>query len=135
MREVIRRVQPILVAIIFVTLAVVSFSTDTSAYSLQEGVNAARGSSQPADLFGAGGVITTITNTLLFIVGALSVIMIIVGGLRYVVSGGNAASVTAARNTILYAVVGLVIAFLAFAAINFVLGTVSPGSGAGYTDV
>jgi hypothetical protein len=135
MREVIRRVQPILVAIIFVTLAAVSFSTDTSAYSLQEGVNAARGSSQPADLFGAGGVITTITNTLLFIVGALSVIMIIVGGLRYVVSGGNAASVTAARNTILYAVVGLVIAFLAFAAINFVLGTVSPGSGAGYTDV
>jgi hypothetical protein len=135
MREVMKRIQPILLAVIFVALALVSLTSDASAYSLQEGVNAARGSSQPADLFGAGGVITTITNTLLFIVGALSVIMIIVGGLRYVVSGGNAASVTAARNTILYAVVGLVIAFLAFAAINFVLGTVAPGSGAGYTDV
>jgi hypothetical protein len=135
MREVTKRIQPILLAIVFMALAVLSLTTDISAYSLQEGVNAARGSSQPADLFGAGGVITTITNTLLFIVGALSVIMIIVGGLRYVVSGGNAASVTAARNTILYAVVGLVIAFLAFAAINFVLGTVTPGSGAGYTDV
>jgi hypothetical protein len=135
MREATKRIRPILLAIVFIALAVLSLTTDTSAYSLQEGVNAARGSSQPADLFGAGGVITTITNTLLFIVGALSVIMIIVGGLRYVVSGGNAASVTTARNTILYAVVGLVIAFLAFAAINFVLGTVAPGSGAGYTDV
>jgi hypothetical protein len=135
MREVTKRIQPVLLAIIFVALAAVSLTSDASAYSLQEGVNAARGSSQPADLFGAGGVITTITNTLLFIVGALSVIMIIVGGLRYVVSGGNAASVTAARNTILYAVVGLVIAFLAFAAINFILGTVAPGSGAGYTDI
>jgi hypothetical protein len=135
MREVLKRIQPILLAIVFVALAALSIGGDASAYSLQEGVNAARGSSQPADLFGAGGVITTITNMLLFVVGALSVIMIIVGGLRYVISGGNTASVTAARNTILYAVVGLIIAFLAFAAVNFVLGTVTPGSGAGYTDV
>jgi hypothetical protein len=135
MREVLKRIQPILLAVVFVVLAVISLTGDVSAYSLQEGVNAARGSNQPADLFGTGGVITTITNVLLFVVGALSVIMIIVGGLRYVISGGNTASVTAARNTILYAVVGLIIAFLAFAAINFVIGTVTPGSDAGYTDV
>lgn len=135
MREVTKRIQPILLSIIFVTLVAAIFTGDVSAYSLQEGVNAARGSSQPADLFGAGGVITTITNTLLFIVGALSVIMIIIGGLRYVVSGGNSTAVTAAKNTILYAVVGLIIAFLAFAAINFVLSTVTPGAGAGYTNV
>jgi len=117
-----------------VLMAVVGF-TSASALTVQDGVNAARGSGMPADLFGAGGVITTITNTLLFIVGALAVIMIIIGGLRYATSGGNSASVTAAKNTILYAIVGLVVAFLAFAAVNFVLGAVSPGSGGGGTNV
>lgn len=106
--------------------------------SIQDGVNAARGAGQPAELFGNGGILTTITNTLLFVVGALSVIMIIFGGLRYAVSGGNAASVTAAKNTILYALVGLIIAFLAFAAVNWILGAVTPGtagSEAGFTNV
>jgi len=122
--------------IAIIVLASMAFSVDTSAFSLQEGVNAARGTDQPGDLFGAGGVITTLTNTLLFIVGALSVIMIIIGGLRYVISGGNSTSVTVAKNTILYALVGLIISFLAFAAINFVLNTLAPGSGgAGYTNV
>lgn len=135
MRQVRQRIQPILLAIVIVGLLSLSLTVDTSALSLQEGVNAARGSSQPTDLFGTSGVITTLTNILLFIVGALGVIMIIIGGLRYVISGGNSASVTAAKNTILYAIVGLVISFLAFAAINFVLNAVTPGAGAGYTDV
>jgi hypothetical protein len=136
MGQIIRRLQPMLFTVAIALLAVVIFSPETSAYSIQDGVNAARGTNQPADLFGAGGVITTLTNTLLFIAGALSVIMIIIGGLRYVVSGGNSTSVTAAKNTILYAIVGLVIAFLAFAAINFVLTTIVPGSGgADYTNV
>jgi hypothetical protein len=47
--------------------------------------------------------------------------MLIVGGLRYVVSAGNSTAVTAAKNTILYAIVGLVVSFLAFAAINYVI--------------
>ncbi|MFZ2125999.1 MAG: hypothetical protein WAV04_00620 [Candidatus Microsaccharimonas sp.] len=136
MREVIKRIQPALFALLVIVLASVALSVDASAFSIQEGVNAARGTNQPADLFGAGGVITILTNTLLFIVGALSVVMIIIGGLRYVVSGGNSTAVTAAKNTILYAVVGLVIAFLAFAAINFVMNTIAPGTGgAGYTNV
>ena len=106
--------------------------SDTSlANSLQDGVNAARGDGQPAELLGDTGILTTITNILLFVVGALSVLMLIIGGLRYVISGGNASAVTAAKNTILYAIVGLIIAFLAYAAINFVLGAVAPGSGVG----
>ena len=102
--------------------------------SIQDGVNAARGSAQPTDLFGASGVFTTVTNTLLFAVGILSVLMIIIGGLRYVVSGGNATAVTSAKNTILYALVGLIVAFLAYAAVNFLLNTLSLG-GAGGTNV
>jgi hypothetical protein len=114
------------------------FPAETHALSLVEGVNAARGQGQPTELFGQMGVVSTITNVLLFIVGALSVIMLIIGGLRYAISGGNSSSVTAAKNTILYAIVGLVIAFLAYAIINWVLLAVAPGGsgmGAGYSDL
>jgi hypothetical protein len=114
----------------------VGFASNASAQgAVQAGVDAARGSGMPATLFGDGGVITTITNTLLFVVGALAVIMIIVGGIRYATSGGNASNVTAAKNTILYAIVGLIIAFLAFAAVNWVLSAITPGGSAGYTNV
>ena len=95
------------------------------ALGVMDGVNAAHGTGTPTALFGSTGIVTTVTNTLLFIAGALSVIMIIFGGLRYVLSGGNSSAVTAAKNTVLYAIVGLIIAFLAFAAVNFVLGSVS----------
>ena len=135
MRKIAQTILPVVLAFLFVTLASVGIADSASAYSIFEGVNAARGDNQPTELFGTGGVITTITNTLLFIVGALAVVMIIVGGLRYVVSGGNATAVSAAKNTILYAIVGLIIAFLAFAAVNWVLGALAPGTGAGYTDV
>lgn len=103
--------------------------------SIQAGADAARGTNQPAQLFGDGGIITTITNIMLFIAGALAVIMIIIGGIRYATSGGNGAAVTAAKNTILYAIVGLIIAFLAFAAVNFILGTLGGGGSSGFVDV
>jgi hypothetical protein len=63
--------------------------------------------------------------------------MIIIGGVRYATSGGNASNVTAAKNTVLYAIVGLIIAFLAFAAVNFILGTLAGGAsgGSGFTNV
>ena len=91
------------------------------------GANAARGESQPAELFGDGGIFAQITNVMLFIVGAISVIMIIIGGLRYVLSGGDSANVSAAKNTILYAIVGIIVSLLAFAAVSFITGTFSEG--------
>lgn len=104
--------------------------------AVQEGIQAARGSDVPAELIGDGGIITTIVNILLFIAGALAVIMLIFGGLRYTISGGNASAVTAAKNTILYAIVGLIVAFLAFAAVNFVLGAFTGGGvgGSGFSN-
>lgn len=62
-----------------------------------------------------------IVNILLFVIGGVSVIMIVVGGLRYVLSNGDSSAVTSAKNTILYAVVGLVIAMFAYAIVNFVI--------------
>lgn len=101
------------------------------------GAASARGESQPADLFGQSGMFEKITNVLLYLIGAISVIMIIIGGLRYILSGGNSANITAAKNTILYAIVGVIVAILAYAAINFVIGSfanntgINTGSGAG----
>lgn len=101
----------------------------------QAGAEAARGEGVPGSLFGDTGIITAVTNTMLFIVGALAVIMIIWGGIRYATSAGNSSSVTAAKNTIMYAIVGLIIAFLAFAVVNWVLGAIAPGGAAGFTNV
>jgi hypothetical protein len=66
-------------------------------------------------------LVTTIVNTFLYVTGALSVLMIIVGGFQYVTSQGNSANVTKAKNTILYAVVGLIVSVLAFAIVNWVV--------------
>ena len=123
------------ISLALLSAVVLLSGTPTFATSIQQGVSAARGDSQPADLFGAEGIINNITNTLLFVTGALAVVMLIIGGIRYAVSGGNSASVTAAKNTILYALVGLIIAFLAFAIVNFVLGSLTTGGQAGFTNV
>lgn len=62
-----------------------------------------------------------ITNVLIFIVGSLSVLMVIVGGVRYVVSAGNDQAVQGAKNTILFAIVGVVVSIFAYAIVNFVI--------------
>jgi len=88
---------------------------------LAGGAGCAQGKDQQSDLFGNEGIFKTITNVLLFIIGAISVIMLIIGGIRYVVSGGDSAAITSAKNTILYAIVGVVVAILAYALVNFVI--------------
>jgi len=98
--------------------------------SVQNGINSAKGDGVPDQLFGDGSIFTTIVNVMLFIIGAICVIMLIFGGIRYTTSAGNSANVTAAKNTIMYAIIGLIIAFLAFAVVNWVLVAITPGSGA-----
>jgi len=66
-------------------------------------------------------VVATVVNVLLFIIGIISVIVIIVGGIMYTVSAGDSGQVTKAKNTILYAVVGLAVAFFAYAIVNWVV--------------
>ena len=62
-----------------------------------------------------------VINTLLYIVGILAVLMIVYGGVQYATSAGDAGKVQKAKNIILYAVVGLLIAILAYAIVNFVV--------------
>lgn len=99
----------------------VSAQVDPKASIEQGVVSAGGGSGSTGDSL--KGMIQTVVTTLLFIVGAVSVIMIIYGGFRYVTSGGDSNSVTSAKNTILYAVIGLVVALLSYAIVGYVLGT------------
>ena len=94
------------------------------ALTIQEGAEAARADSMPTELIGPDGVFTRITNVVLYIVGAISVIMLVWGGVRYIISGGDSKKITDAKNTILYAIIGLIIAVLAFAIVNFVLNAI-----------
>lgn len=68
-------------------------------------------------------MIATIINVFSVIVGVVAVIMIIYGGFRYITSGGDSGNVGTAKNTILYAVVGLIIVALAQVIVQFVLNT------------
>lgn len=66
-------------------------------------------------------VIKTIITTMLFIVGILAVIMIIYGGIRYVTAHGDKTQVASAKDTVVYAVVGLVVAIVAYALVDWVV--------------
>lgn len=66
-------------------------------------------------------LIQLILNILIGLVGVAAVIMLIIGGLRYVFSSGDEKGVKAAKDTILYAIIGIVVAVLAFAIVNFVI--------------
>ncbi len=133
MKTIIKKLSLVVAAFaLAVTALLVPVATTVEAQNaVQNGINSARGDGVPDTLFGGdGSIFTTVVNVMLFIIGAICVIMLIWGGIRYTTSAGNAASVTAAKNTIMYAIIGLVIAFLAFALVNWVLVAITPGSGA-----
>lgn len=90
---------------------------------INKGVEAAGGGSTSAD--DLPNLIQNIVNVLLFIAGAIAVVMIILGGIRYVTSNGDQAQVKAAKDTILYSVIGLIVALLAYAIVGFVVGSIN----------
>ena len=101
-----------------IALAPVSVSAVVNpAQEIQNGANSA-GASGEASL---GDRIQTVINILLFILGAIAVVMIVIGGIRYSTSNGDSGSIKTAKDTILYAVIGLIVAILAYAIVNFVL--------------
>ncbi len=69
----------------------------------------------------AGAKIKNVVDTLMYIIGIVSVIVIVYGGFRYVVAGGDTNSVSEAKNIILYAVIGLFVALAGYAIVNFVV--------------
>jgi hypothetical protein len=66
-------------------------------------------------------LVTNIINIFSVVVGIVAVIMIIYGGFKYITSGGDSGNISAAKNTILFAIVGLIIVALAQMIVRFVL--------------
>lgn len=93
-------------------------SCGSASECINQGMTASGTSSTPKSL---GSILTTVTNILLFLMGAVSVIMIIIGGFRYVTSQGDQTQMQSAKNTILYAVIGVVVAIAAYAIVSFVV--------------
>ena len=68
-----------------------------------------------------GTMIHTVINILLYILGAVAVVMIVIGGIRYTTSNGDSGAIKSAKDTILYAFIGLVVAILSYSIVNFVI--------------
>ena len=126
MKTFVKLCLPIIICLSFV--GIILATSDASAVSLREGAEAARCDECPENLFGDTGIFKQITNVVLYIVGVIAVIMLIIGGIKYVISGGDAKKVTDAKNTVLYAIIGLIISFLAFAIVNFVINALPSSS-------
>lgn len=118
----------IVVGVVYLGVSLILMSSVAGAQGAQDGgaisgIDSARGTGVPTNLVdGDGSIVSRVINIFLYIVGVVSVIMLIYGGFRYVISGGQKEAITSAKNTILYAIVGLLIAIFAYAIIRFVLG-------------
>jgi cytochrome bd-type quinol oxidase subunit 2 len=111
--------------------ALIAAASAGSAFAqIGDGLDATKGAADTGAT-DINSIVQRVINVLLFVVGAASVIMLIIGGIRYVVSAGDQQAVTNAKNTILYAIVGIVVAVLAYAAVRFVFGTLTNTSTSG----
>ena len=101
-------------------LSTASLSGSASA-QVSEGINTATTSEMKGkSIDGKDGLIKTVVNILLWAVGILSVIMIIFSGFRYITSAGDASKTKSAQSTLIYSVVGLIVAIMAYAIVNMV---------------
>jgi hypothetical protein len=131
MKSIMKRITavlPFLPALVlglsFLTPTLVADNALAQDYGIKAGTAATKTDEMPESLFGedgSEGIFKKVVNIMLFVIGAVAVIMLIYGGVKYVLSGGAQDKVAEAKNTILYAIVGIVVAILAFAVVNFVV--------------
>ncbi len=132
--KVIKKILSLVSVLVFVLGLSTLVLTKSSSAALDDGVcsgiNAVvEGDASSANCADGAEATTTLTSTInqgidLFslIVGAASVIMIIYGGFKFITSGGSEESTKSAKNTILYALVGLIIVLVAQTIVKFVFG-------------
>lgn len=102
-------------------LSTASLSGSVSA-QVSKGIDTATTSEMKGkSIDGKDGLIKTVVNVLLWAVGILSVIMIIFSGFRYITSAGDASKTKSAQSTLIYSVVGLIVAIMAYAIVNMVI--------------
>jgi hypothetical protein len=84
--------------------------------------------SDGADGSGIDSILRKVIQIFSVIVGFVAVVMIIVGGIKYITSGGDSGNISGAKNTIIYAVIGLIIVALAQVLVHYVLKNVANAS-------
>ena len=99
-------------------LAAAASGSDSASKYIKNGGTVAEKNYDGTDLM---STVQVIVNVALAVIGVLAVIMIILGGVQYTTSSGDAGKVKKAKDTIMYGIIGLVVALLAFAIVNFVL--------------
>ena len=109
----------------FSAISVASLPTNVSAQAANSVVKKGIKTATTADMenksiAGEGGLISILINFLLWAVGILSVAMIIFSGFRYITSAGDASKTKSAQSTLIYSVVGLIVAIMAYAIVNMV---------------
>lgn len=135
------RTLVIFTGVVLAVFALVAFSQTTNAQTVNIGQSLCAGANMDFNAInnpGACGtaqiessgtqlnsLVTSVISLLSWAIGVVAVFMIIVGGFKYITSGGDTAGVTAAKNTILYAIIGLVIVALAQVIVKFILGRIS----------
>jgi hypothetical protein len=127
----------LLIALACATLSVISPTdifalNDANSSSMSSIIDVIKGSadkmkdgSQVDDTKTFPDVAKNIINVLLFAVSLLSIAFIIYGGIKYNISAGDAAKITTAKNTIMYAIIGLIVSLVAYAIIFFVVDRIT----------
>lgn len=79
------------------------------------------GNANQGTIVGKNGILTKVVQTFAYIAGIIAVIMVILGGFKYITANGDSGSIASAKQTIIYALVGVVIAILAQAIVSYIL--------------
>ena len=128
MKKIIKQLAAVaVVPVVGATIGLNSATAGAQVDEINKGIDAIGGSSSTATLQ-VNDIVLAVVNWLLFAVGVISVIMLIVGGIKYATSAGDSNKVTSAKNTIMYAIIGLAVAVLAFAIVGFVMNTLNGGT-------
>ena len=75
-------------------------------------------------LYGPKGIVTITANLLSILIGIIAVVMVMIAGLKFITSQGDSGNIASARNTALYAVIGLIVVALAQSIVIFVLAKI-----------
>lgn len=118
------------ITVIFISMANNTYAVTTPIQQPADPYSACNNNSssvacQKGDVY---DVIQNIINILLSVVGVIGVVMVIIGGLRFTTSAGNPDAIKVAKNTILYAIIGIVVSFSAWALVTFVIDRLQTGT-------
>ena len=116
--------KPLIAAALSLVVAIVAAVTPiivpSASAQFTKGIEAARTPEMSTKPIGT--TIGNVVNVFLYFVGAIAVIIMIWGGFQYITSSGDSQKATTAKNTIMYAVIGIIVVVLSYAIVNWVFG-------------